>query len=635
MSGQGSEGARGRQDQREAGSGGSGQVSLLDQALWKQFNEAGSPEAFVRAWLALQCRAISGVTLGVVVLAESEQGAFTPAAYWPDEGTVGQSLSAIAESALAERRGVVQGDHEAGSADSGTGTCNLAYPFIIDGNLVGVVAIEIAERSTRQLRGVMRQLQWGSSWVEVLLRRERLQEEHDRLDRTTTALDLVGAALDEDGFQATCNTLVTELATRLDCDQVSIGFRRRGRIAVRALSHAAQFGRRMNLIRDIGAAMDEAVDQECIILHPAEMQDDYFISRAHAELARAHDTGFILTVPLGTPGRQMGAITFERPHGQAFDQATIDLCDCVAAVLGPLLETKRRDDRLIAWKLAESIWTQIKRMFGPQYLGRKLAMAAVVALVAVFAVVRTDYRVTSQARIEGLVQRVIVAPFDGYVATENARAGAMVKYGQVLATLDERDLVLERLRWSTNRRQRATEYNRALAERERADINIIKAQIEQAAAQVALLDKQIARTRLTAPFDGIMVSGDLSQSIGAAVQRGDELFTIAPLRSYRVVLEVDETDVAEVEVGQAGTLIVSSLPEDRLRYTVERITPVSESAEGRTFFRVEARLHDARQGLRPGMEGVAKTRVDRRLLLWIWTHKLVDWLSLKLWAWLP
>ena len=180
-----------------------------------------------------------------------------------------------------------------------------------------------------------------------------------------------------------------------------------------------------------------------------------------------------------------------------------------------------------------------------------------------------------------------------------------------------------------------TEYNRALAERARADINIIKAQIDQAAAQIALLDEQIARTKLTAPFDGLVISGDLSQSIGAAVQRGEELFEIAPLQSYRVILEVEETDIANIQIGQTGNLVVSALPNELFAYSVDRITPVSESEEGRTFFRVEAYLDMASHRLRPGMGGIAKTQVERRHLAWIWTHQLLDWLRLKLWAWLP
>ena len=190
-------------------------------------------------------------------------------------------------------------------------------------------------------------------------------------------------------------------------------------------------------------------------------------------------------------------------------------------------------------------------------------------------------------------------------------------------------------RWSTTRRQRLTEFDRALAERDRADINIIKAQIDQAEAQIALLDEQMARVKLTAPFDGIVVSGDLSQSVGASVSRGEELFQIAPLDAYRVILEVDEGDISNLAVGQRGSLLLSSIPEEPLAFSVDRITPVAEAREGRNYFRVEARLDEVSERLRPGMEGIAKTRVEERLLIWIWTRKFVDWLRLTLWTWVP
>ena len=195
--------------------------------------------------------------------------------------------------------------------------------------------------------------------------------------------------------------------------------------------------------------------------------------------------------------------------------------------------------------------------------------------------------------------------------------------------------VLKQLRWTATRSQRLTEYSRALSQQERADTNIIKAQIEQAEAQVALLNEQIGRTKLTAPFDGIVVFGDLSQKIGASVRRGEELFKVAPLNSYRVILKVDESDIAEIQEEQSGQLIVSSLPEDALKYKIRRITPVTEVEEGRNFFRVEAELLDSNKRLRPGMEGVAKTDIDSRRLIWIWTHKLLNWLRITFWTWLP
>ena len=602
----------------------SGNFAYLDQALWRQFREATDPEVYTQTWLALQCRFIGDVECGVVVLGEPDVGPFTPAAYWPDEASFDTSLSAAAERALTERKGVVLGQGEG---------AQVAYPVTVDDQLFGVVAVAL-RGTPGDVRDVLRQLQWGVAWLEVLLRRREGREHAEDRERTTTAFDMLASSLEHERFHDACSAVVTELAMRLGCDPVSIGFVRRRRVTVEAISHAAQFGSRMNLIRDIGSAMDEAVDQQAVVLYPPHEDWEYRVTRAHAELANAHQAGSILTVPLHANGDPFGAITFERPAGQPFDEATVEICDSVASVVGPILEEKRRNDRNIFWKIKESIKQQLKRLLGAHYFGRKLATVVFIALVAFFATYKSEYRVAAPALLEGEVQRTVVAPFDGYLASQHARPGEVVEAGQVLAALDDRDLALERLRWSTTRRQRATEFDRALTERDRAQANIAQAQMDQAEAQVALLDEQLARTKIKAPFTGVVVSGDLTQSVGATLQRGQELFKIAPLEAYRVVLEVDEGDIADIEPGRAGELRLASLPEAPLGYVVERITPITEQAEGRNFFRVEARLDRVTEHLRPGMEGVGKTDVDSRLLIRIWTRRLVDWVRLTAWKWL-
>ncbi|MCY1234508.1 efflux transporter, RND family, MFP subunit [compost metagenome] len=247
----------------------------------------------------------------------------------------------------------------------------------------------------------------------------------------------------------------------------------------------------------------------------------------------------------------------------------------------------------------------------------------------------TEYSVTSSAVVRGTIQRTVVAPFNGYVSSQSARAGEVVKQGQILAQLDDQDLTLERLRLTTTRQQKTTEYDRALMQHERAEALIVKSQIDQADAQLALIDEQLKRTRLLAPFDGYVVNGDLSQSIGAAVERGQELFTIAPLKSYRVILEVDESDIDDVEIGRQGVLRVSALPQEPLTYRIEQITAISTQKEGHNFFKVEAALDHLSDRLRPGMEGIAKTSVDERLLIRVYTDKMVQWAYLAAWRWMP
>jgi multidrug resistance efflux pump len=188
----------------------------------------------------------------------------------------------------------------------------------------------------------------------------------------------------------------------------------------------------------------------------------------------------------------------------------------------------------------------------------------------------------------------------------------------------------------SQREQYVRQYREAMGKRERAQAQIVSSQIAQAEAQLALVQEQLVRTVMEAPYDGVIVRGDLSQSLGSPVERGQVLFEVAPLDSYRVVLLVDERDIAYIVAGQRGELTVSSIPGERFAFTVGKITPVNTAKEGRNFFRVEAALAgEPGSRLRPGMEGVGKVSIEERKLVWIWTHGFVDWLRLWIWSWLP
>ncbi len=164
-------------------------------------------------------------------------------------------------------------------------------------------------------------------------------------------------------------------------------------------------------------------------------------------------------------------------------------------------------------------------------------------------------------------------------------------------------------------------------------MQILSTQIAQADAQLKLVDEQLSRARLTAPFDGLVVSGDLTQSVGATVQRGQQLFEIAPLDSYRVMLEIDESQIDDVTVGQAGWLVVASLPNDVFPLSVSKITPVAKAHDGHNYFRVESLLSKAAPQLRPGMHGIAKLDVGRRRVVWIWSRAFLDWATISAWLW--
>jgi RND family efflux transporter MFP subunit len=604
--------------------------AYLEQTLWTQLGDAVSKEAFASAWLKIQCKMTRIATHGVVVLGAAEKGPFLPVAYWPEDAEVSLELSAVAEMAMAERKGSVRTKkaREGSQADSHD---FVAYPLLVDGQLHGVVAMQLERSTELQLRAVMRQLQWGCAGLEALIRRKVITSK----DRLVAVLELVAVCLEHEHFQGAATALVTELANLLHCEWVSIGFLQGRRTRVRAFSHSAEFDKKTNLIRSIGMAMDEALDQQTSIIYPPLSDTPAQATQAHAELDRQSGGGSLCTIPLSESGRLIGGIMLHRLGEEPFSPEDIEFCKHVGSLIGPLLDTKRKEDRWLLAKTWDAGHRLLGKLIGPRHLGLKIAFVLLLGLSLFLVIAEGDYRITADASLEGTVQRAMTAQLAGYIAEANVRAGDIVRQGDLLCALENKDLHLERVKWVSQREQKLREYSNALAEGERAKVRILGAQVDQAKTQIALLDKQLARTRIIAPFDGVVVSGDLSQSLSAPVERGQVLFEIAPLDSYRVVLKIDERDVSQIKVGQQGQLALAGLPGQTLPIMMQQITPVSIAEEGRNYFRAEAQLEQLTEALRPGMEGVGKIRVDRRKLIWIWTHKLMYWVRLWAWSWWP
>jgi multidrug efflux pump subunit AcrA (membrane-fusion protein) len=595
-------------------------VAALEPALWRRLAEAQDLPSLARAWLALQAQLIEGATRGLVLLEADEPGRFAPVAFWPEGSGAAPGLAAAAELAIREKRG---------AAHAEGGAAHVAFPLLIGEEVRGVAALAVKARGD-DARAALRQLQWGSAWLRDGLRAARGAEQERLIGRSRAALALIGDALAREGFAESAMAVVGRLAAQAGCSRVSLGVRRGATVQVKVISHSAQFGQRMALVSGLAAAMDEALDQNSLVLFPAP-PDQWLATSAHEALSRAQGGGQVLTIPMLVADRFSGAICFERPADQPFDRETIETLELATSVVGPILEEKRLNDRWLIVKAGDSAATQLKRLLGPGYWGRKLIAAAVIAAAAFLSVAQGAYEIDADAEIEGLVRRAVVAPYDGFIKEASARPGDTVKQGQEVAALEDRDLLLERLKWVTERQQRAFEYDKALANKQPAVGNVAKAQIDQAEAQIKLIDAQLERIKLRAPIDGQVVSGDLSQLIGTAVQRGLVLFEIAPLDVYRIWLDVDERDIEAVKPGETGHLVVTALPLLRLPFIIDKVTPIAEVRGGRNAFRVEGKLTENPPELRPGMQGVGKIAVGRKNLAWIWAHPILD--SARLWAW--
>ena len=609
-----------------------------EAALWAALAMAKDGAGFCRAWLDLQCARTPGASGGLILL-EAHGGGFAPAAVWPAGPSNIDPLREAAETVLASGQPQI--------AAGGEGQTVIAYPVASGGTVHGVIVLALCAGGAGVLQQTLRELHWGVGWILTLVWQHRAaaagQAGAAPPPAAVAAMELLAAVQEREGLDETLLAFVNEMARAVGADRAAVGLVRRKAVRLAAMSHGAWFRRKSELAETIEAAMDEAYDQRLRIVLPHHQEPGNAgdgggaVTLQHARLASTLGSGAIASIPFEDRGILLGVLTLERDRGRApFSAQELLLCETAAALVAPTIALNQREARLVSGRIRAKAMDGARAVFGPRRpLAKALAIGAVV-LAFVLLVPLAQFRVSADAALEGRVQRAAAAPFNGFIARSMARAGDLVQEGQVLAMLDDRDLRLDRAKAAAELQQVDRQYRKALAGHERAEMNLLGAQFRQAEAALRLIDYKLERIAITAPLAGVLVSGDVSQLVGSPVEEGKVLFEVAPADDFRVVLNVAEGDISHVQPGQQGRFAPTGLAGETVPFTVTKLTSVTAARDGQNTFRVEAELApEAREVLRPGMEGVAKVDVDRRSLAGIWLRPVIGWMRLFAWEWLP
>lgn len=580
----------------------------------------------MQRWLSWQCCMLSGVESGAVVLhPSSPQELLT---LWPSADIEPSRLKKTAISSMNRGKTVC---HKATVERAGHSQVleYLALPVSVKKQPLGAVVVALKIRPDNQLQAVRQLLQWGVAWLEnVLLKALNEQPAIKHL-----ALQSVGNLLDAAPLAVTVYQHCNYLSERFDCHRVAIGLCSGLRVKISGLSHHLQFDGRTESVRQLELAMEECVDQGGPIYYEASdsARETKYLTNAHAALTAGIKDSIVCSLPLRQGDVIVGCITLNRTKAERFTANELELLSQIAQYTGPALALKAASEHSLARQFLLRLNKFFGRLFGAGNLQLKLLTASGLLTLAALTLISGNYTVVARSEIEGSVQQIISAPFAGYIETVEIRPGDRVEKNQVLASLESRELLLEQEQGNSDRDRLTKEYHQALAAGDRAEIGIMQERLFQAEARLNLISQKLQRAQLKAPFAGVLINGDLSQSLGRPVELGQKLFEVSPLDEFRVVLQVDEIDIEGVKPGQHGAIRLTGFPDTPIEAVVTRVVPVAtEKAEG-TFFRVEAALKNPAMTIQPGMKGVARIVTGQQPLYKVWCQSLYD--RVRLWLW--
>ena len=615
----------------------------VDYQHWQNLINSTSRVDYFSSWLAIVGASIGGVKKSSVLV--HEDGNLVPSGYWPEnEQMLDNESYLLAKDAVQERKALIEPVNDSDAY-------LLSYPLVINEELVVAVVMQVSHRSQQELSSALQQLQLGSAWLELIFRREEAHQDQGLVEQAISTLGLMSSVSEQKNAHAAAMELVSVLANDLGCEKVVYGVYQMNDVDLIALSNNGQFGRKMDVMRSISDVMLEAIDQQRSIRfatenmlvqadgqsgHQAKDQSTKSIVIKHEQFLQQTNAIAVMTVPTFSEGGDcLGALTLERAHGEPFSVEEYELVATISHIAANVIDVKRQNERSV-FRIVKDRMSQFWQSTVSNTYPLRNAILGIVALVVFLgAILPGDLEIKANTVLEGFVERAVVAPFDGYIELSEKRVGDAVKEGEVLGSMDASELQLELAELLGQQSQAQSQVRESQAAGDRARVKIFQAQFKQVQAQINLLNSRIKRTNLLAPYDGYIVRGDLSRQLGAAINRGDVMFVIAPLDKYRVVMQVDEKDIAYIKKGNQARLILSALPSERLSLSLADITPIATAAGGRNYFRVEAELDDDFQRLRPGMEGVVRIEAGRHNLMWIWVRDFVDWLRIFVWKWTP
>lgn len=574
-------------------------------------------------WLSWLCSQHGRIHAAFVVADENASGQFHAQAIWPDNNEFDQVLQQAAEVTLRKQEPII--------TPLADGLQHLgSYPVFVAQRLYAVITVLFDAQREEDLQQTLATIEFCSGWIELRQSRQRIQHLLTKENRQNLVVESVAQVLEEPDFDHAALRYVNVLGRHLAAERVVLGFVKKGEITIHSQSDSSGHSKKHELVKLTTQALQEAVDQqETIIWPPPEASD--VVSVAHQRLAEEEGKRCLMSVPLVEKELCYGAVLFDRPPEHGFNEDERLTAEALSNFTGAVLEEKRQSNLPLYGHAGRSLRNQLSRLLGPGHLGRKVTVLCSVAVILFFSFAVGAYNVSADADIEGSELRSMVVPFNGYLQKAEVRAGDSVAKGRLLAELDTREYRLQRISWISQQAAAKRQYEDALAKQERAQVQISNAKVQRAQAEIELLDFQVSQARLSAPFDALVVTGDLNQRIGSLVKQGEVLFELSPSNEFRLAMYVDEFRINDVKVGQGGELVLAALPDQKFSFVLTRINPMTEVRDGATVYRVEADINAEQDLLRVGLKGVSKIYVDERRLIHIWTRALTDWAKMQYW----
>lgn len=429
--------------------------------------------------------------------------------------------------------------------------------------------------------------------------------------------------------------LCNELSNKLQCEQVSLGLVTGRRVKIVAVSGLDTLAHQSPGMVALRGAMEECLDAGKPIVYQnqgawgtATHEEEY---RLHKQWRAQVQGENVASIPLHTGERVSAVVSLRKGANQPFEEEQLEGVRKTMEPFAPALSLLRRADRGLTRHVADAVGGCVDVLRQPERtVSRVMAIVASV-LIGVIAFGTLKHELAVPCVLTAARARHMVAPFEGVLVSVSVVAGDVVRQGQVLCEFDTEDLDYQRKQLIAEQAVLERKADQGRADGKPVDVLLAGAEHDLLAAKLGIVERRLTLASVRAPFDGVVVAGDMRTMAGAVLARGEMLFQVAPLGELVLELEVPNASAGDLRADLAGSFVMNARPGLATPYTIKRVLTQSQMRGERNVFVAQADVTGAYDWLRPGMEGIARIDMGRRPVWWILSHRAIDALRLNFW----
>ncbi|MBJ7536152.1 efflux RND transporter periplasmic adaptor subunit [Marinomonas transparens] len=279
-------------------------------------------------------------------------------------------------------------------------------------------------------------------------------------------------------------------------------------------------------------------------------------------------------------------------------------------------EVSLREKRLLSFLLGSygHAWQGFIRQRRFSVKGKKTARwwLAAAVLMALIMLIPVRQSVVAPADIVPSLPHIVRAPMNGVVDKILVKPNQLVVAQQEIVHLDARELqqrlASARQAYDISQAElRMARQQSFVDERRKATLAVLEGKQAQAKLDLVYLQKQLERTVLRAPHDGVAIFDSQGDWLGKPLSLGEAIMTIADPKDTALEISLPLQDAIDLAIGSSVRLFLNSDPSNPIDAVLESMAyKATPTQDGQYALRLKAQFVQQDGRIRLGKKGLAK-----------------------------